>query len=97
MKKCDKQNRKLIGKVMSNFDHEIDYDIAEQLIDTNTYAEYPARDFYANVWYQDGEYYCQIYQYGTHVDTINDKDISEIMNMASDKYGWNQNVGFIKG
>jgi len=85
---CDKENREYIGEVMTNFDHSIDNDIAEQLKDTNFYAGYSAWDFHGSVWFENGEYHCQIKRYGNHIDTISNEDLQGIMNEASEKYGY---------
>lgn len=50
---CDKESREYIGDVMTNFDHSIDYEIAGQLKNSNTYAGYPAWEFHGSVWYED--------------------------------------------
>ena len=85
---CDKDNREWIGEVMSNFDHCIDNDIAQQLKETISYADYPAYEFHGSVWFEDGQYHCQIKRYGRHIDTISNEDLREIMDEASDKYGY---------
>lgn len=85
---CDRENRELLDDVMSNFDHSINKDIAKQLKETNSYAGYPAWDFHGMVWYQNGQYHCEIKRYRCHIDTISNEDLKEIMNEASDKYGY---------
>ena len=88
MLSCDKENREWIGEVMSNFDHCIDEEIANKLKETKSYADYPAWDFHGSVWYEDGKYHCQIKRYGSHIDTISNEDLQEIMDEASGEYGW---------
>jgi hypothetical protein len=85
---CDIENKEEIDNVMSNFDHEINYEIAEQLKTTNTFAGYPAWDFFGYVWYENNQYHCEINRYCVHIDTISADKIEEIMEIASEKYGY---------
>lgn len=74
--------------VMSNYDHQICQDIAEQINDGRYAADYPGWNFHATVW-RDGELFkAQIMQYGNHTATIESETLQGIMELASDAYGY---------
>jgi len=74
--------------VMSNFDKEIDRDVEKQLKEGNCYAGYPAWNFHGTVYYKDDKFYCEIWTYGFPNELINAETLEEIIELASDKYGW---------
>ena len=76
-----------IGEVMSNFDHKIDSDAEEKLKSGQFFGEYAAWNFYGIVWFATDKFKCQIMQYRIHEDTIEADDLSEIMSIASERYG----------
>jgi hypothetical protein len=89
-KRLDKMNSdELSEMVMSNFDHEVNRDV-EFTLRTNesTYAGYPAWNFYGSVWYEDSMFHCEIMVYGSYRETISAETLEEIMEIASNKYGW---------
>ena len=81
------KNLECIGEIMSNFDHSIIANAADKLQKNKTYGRYPAWNFHGIVWYENNQFYCQINQYGIHVDTIKTDTLEEIMEKASEKYG----------
>lgn len=87
MRRLDKNERKYIGDVMTNFDHSIDYELAPQLIGENSYASYPAWDFHGSVWHEEGQYHCEIWQYRSYQETISAETLGEIMDIVSGEYG----------
>ena len=84
----NKDERDYVGKVMINFDHSIDKEVAKQLKNPMTYAEYLGWNFHGIVWYENESYHCMVKMHGSHVDTISSENLSEIMNEASFKYGY---------
>jgi hypothetical protein len=76
-----------MGYIMTNFDHTIEPDAEETLKKNKVFGVYPAWNFRGIVWYEDGVFYCEIWQYGDHVNTIEGDDLSEIMETASQLYG----------
>ena len=73
--------------VMSNFDHTID-DAAERLLKQNkVYSGYPAWNFHGDVWFEDGKFYCEIWQYHNHVNTVEASTLQEIMDTCCEFYG----------
>jgi len=77
----------LIGDVMSNFDGEIDTEIAEKLKEENSYADYPAWNFHANVWLKDGIYYALVRRYHNHESTEQAETLEELMVICREEYG----------
>lgn len=69
----------LIGDVMSNFDGEIDIEI----------ADYPAWNFHANVWLKDGMYYALVRRYHNHESTEQAETLAELMEICCVEYGYN--------
>ncbi len=78
-----------IGEVMSNFDGEIDYDIAEKLKENSTfYAGYAAWDFHGDIFYHEGKYYGIIWQYHKWVNTIVADTIENLKSTACYLHGY---------
>jgi len=79
-----------LSDVMSNFDHEIDKEVAEKLKEGNYFADYPAREFYALIWW-DAEasiYKAKVMRYLSHAGTAASPTLRGIMELLSDEYGW---------
>jgi len=76
-----------IGSVMSNMDHEIDYDIKKLLDQGKCWATYPAWNFYGYVWKHSKGYSCEVWQYKAYQKTFHGTDLEDIMNQASSEYG----------
>lgn len=77
-----------LDNLMSNCFYEIDQNVAEQLKSGDAVARYPAWDFYGTVWWQDGQYHCQVMRFGQHVATISAPTPKELMHDCSDRFGW---------
>ncbi len=85
------ENLEYLGvSVVSNFDHAIDYEIAERLKGGDCYADYPGWNFHAAVWYDtnDNLFKAMVKQYRTHVDTIAAPTIEELHNAVCEAYGF---------
>lgn len=85
--RINKSEREYVGDVMSNFDHTVNWDEAKKLLAENTYGSYPAWDFHGSVWYENEQYHCEIWQYGSYQETISASTLEDIMGKASDNYG----------
>lgn len=84
----NKENLVCLDDVMSNFDHKIEKDIEGKLREGNYYAGYSAWDFHGNVIFKEDKFICEIRRYGCLVDIIEEETLEEIMQEASDKWGW---------
>lgn len=74
--------------VMSNFDHTINEEIAAQLKESPIYAGYSGWNFHGKVWFQDGQYHCEVRTYGSYNETHSDESLEEIMTSVSSEYGY---------
>jgi hypothetical protein len=76
-----------IGDGMSNFDHVIEPWVEDRLKNEQVYITYPAQNFRAMVWWQDGQFYAEVWQYHNHIDTISESSCRDIMINLSNSYG----------
>jgi len=72
---------------MSNYDHLIDMDVKETLLTTKKHACYPGWNFHSRVWHKDGQWYAEVWRYGSYVETISDAELTEVKSQICDKYG----------
>ncbi len=75
------------GTVMSNFDHEVNPGAEEALRTSKYWGSYPARNFWAGVWFADGEFHAEIHQYHVHIATISADMLEGLMEEASARWG----------
>lgn len=77
------------GEVMSNFDHEVDKEVAKKIQDGGYYASYPAWNFHGVVWYDKTEsmYRCEVWTYRQYQKTVSGTLI-EIMEKVSEEFGY---------
>jgi len=72
---------------MSNFDHEIDRGVATRLR-RGGYADYPGWEFYGQaVWFKDGQFHCEVWRYGFHIDTVSADNLPDLMAAVSEQFG----------
>ncbi len=79
-----------LGTIMSNIDHEIEDNAEEKLRTGKFWGEYTAWNFWAAIWFEEAinKFKAMIKQYRVHVATITGDDLSEIMELASEEYGY---------
>jgi len=80
-------NLENIGVAMSNFDHAIDDGTEDRLKAGGVCCGYSAWNFFAFVWW-NSKFKAMIKQYQVHVDTIEADTLQEIMDIASQRYGF---------
>jgi len=80
-------NLKAVGIMISNFDHEIEPGTEEQLKSEKVYCGYAGWNFYGTVWF-DKCFKCKVKQYQQHVDTLSAGTLKELVEIVSNKYGW---------
>lgn len=78
-----------VGPVMSNFDHQIDEEIGQELREEEYCAGYAAWNFHGKVWFDrdSDQFACEIWRYHVHIDTILAEDLPALMEVVSEKYG----------
>ncbi len=72
---------------MSNFDHVIDEGLEEQLRAGEHCAQHSAWDFCGYVWFEDGQFYEEVWRFHQHVATLSADDLRELMEAVNDEYG----------
>jgi hypothetical protein len=72
----------------SNFDHQVPDGLEDQLKSGEFYCDYPAWDFHANVWYENGQFHAYCRRYHRHVGTYSADTIRELMKICSDSHGY---------
>ena len=73
--------------IMSNLDHSIEEDIAEEIKGKELYAQYSGWHFCGYVWWQDDKWCCEVWRYNSHVATFESDTLEEIMQEVSMEYG----------
>jgi len=76
-----------VGDVMSNFDHKVEDWAEEKLKSGDYYGGYAAWNFHGHVWFADGSFHVTIRCYGSHVDTVTEDTLQDIMDTCSELYG----------
>jgi len=76
----------LPNPVMSNFDHEIDRDVAKELEKGGCYAQYAGWNFCGYVWWEDESFHCEVWVYRSPQEIISGS-LEEIMDTVCEKYG----------
>ena len=79
-----------IKEDMSNFDHVIPVGLDKKLKSGNFCCDYSAWNFCGTVFYNREKemFQCEVMRYCVHVDTITSQTLQGIMEIASEKYGY---------
>lgn len=77
-----------VGDVMTNFDHEAEPWADEKLRSGKYCGGYPANNFYAFVWFDGQKFRALVKQYRVIVGDISAPTLEQIMEMASNEWGW---------
>lgn len=75
------------GLLMSNFDHEVNEDVAERMKTEQVLAEYTGRDFHAVCWYCDDQYHAKVCVYGVLRATISAPTPRDVMREVCEVFG----------
>lgn len=74
-------------ELMSNFDHEVDHEVAQRLRSEEVLAGYPGWNFYATCWFADGQFHAEVSCHGVHRATISAETPEKLMKMVSEAFG----------
>jgi len=77
-----------VGDVMSNFDCELDKDVAGKLVGGNCHAGHCAWNFHGTVWYEGGKFHERVMRYGSVAGTLTANSVDELTRAVNDEYGW---------
>ena len=76
-------------ELMSNFDHEINEEIKNKLIEnSNLMAGYPGWEFHGECWFNEGMFYCKVMRYKSCVGYYKAETPEELMEEISSIYGY---------
>ncbi len=73
--------------LMSNFDHEVDAEVAQRLRTEQVLAPYPGWDFHADCWFADDQFHAAVFVYHVHRATLSADTPQELMELVSNEYG----------
>ena len=76
-----------IGDMYSNFDHILQNGAEEAVQEGDKYFTHPAWNHYGYVWFADGMFHEMVKQRGTHVATISDESLKQVLAEVNDTYG----------
>lgn len=74
--------------IISNFDHEIDEEVAKSIKGQPLYAGYAGWDFHGQVWWDNNQWHCEVKVYCVIQEVISADTLPELMEAVSDEYGW---------
>ena len=74
--------------LMSNYDGLIDQKVADLLKGEPLFSRYAGWNFNGKVWWEDSRWHCEVWRYGSHVNTISEDTLEEIMHSVCEMYGY---------
>ena len=72
---------------MSNFDHSIDGELEGALRTSRVYAQHAAWDFCGYVWFADGQFHEDVWQYNAYTETFTADSLPELMQAVNAEWG----------
>ena len=73
--------------LMSNFDHQVDDVVAQQLRDEQVMAVYPGWDFNALCWFADDRFHAAVYRYHVRRAIISASTPKKLMKAVCKAFG----------
>lgn len=74
--------------IMSNFDREIEQDIVKAIKNKNLFSRYAGWNFNGKVWWENKNWHCEVWCYGSFIKTFSSKKLEQIMEEVSSEYGY---------
>lgn len=76
--------------VATNYDHTINHEVADELMNGNYWAQYSGWDFCGYVWYdkEEKKWCCEVWTYHVHRETVEADTLEAIMKTVSESYGY---------
>lgn len=75
-------------ELMSNFDHQIDRAVEEELKNGRKFAGYPGLNFYGKVWWTGKIWACEVWRYGSYRETVTAETLEELKEDICMEYGY---------
>jgi len=75
-------------EVMSNVDNKINEAVAGKIKGKSYFAQYSGYNFCGYVWWQAGQWHCEVWQYNSHIKTVSADTLEDIMIEVSDEFGY---------
>lgn len=80
-------NHKFIGDLYSNFDHELDHEIALRLKEGNFYTKHYAENYLAIIWYENEKYNSYVLQYLNLIGEFTANTAEDLIKLHIEKFG----------
>jgi predicted ester cyclase len=76
-------------EVYSNFDHCLNEKVADELVEQNgkIVAQHAAWNFCGYIWYENGNFHEQVWQYKKPVAEFKNKNIIDLIDEVNSEYG----------
>jgi hypothetical protein len=75
-------------EIMSNFDRIINETTSSEIKGNNLFSRYAGWNFNGKVWWEHGQWNCEVWQYHCFMETVSAPTLSEIMHNVSETYGY---------
>lgn len=75
-------------EIMSNFDGQINFRTAQAIKTNPLYSGYSGWYFYGYVWWEEGQWHCDVWQYRSYKETFSSSTLEELKNDVCDSYGY---------
>lgn len=72
---------------MSNFDHVIPDGLEDALKQPDTYCDYAAWNFHAQVWHEDSKFHAFVQRFHSHVATVSAETLQDLQTDCSNEWG----------
>jgi len=78
------------GSIYSNFDHKLNTPLVQELVvkEGKAYSLHPAQNFCGYIWFENGKFHEQIWQYRSLIEELEDEDIQALIDEANSRYGY---------
>jgi hypothetical protein len=71
----------------SNFDHQMPDDAEAMLREGKLWMEHTALNFWGAIWFQDGKFHEDIFRRRTHLETVTQPTLPDLIKEVNSRYG----------
>jgi hypothetical protein len=85
----ERPSKELTPAVYSNFDHELDFKVATQLIveSGEAYSQHAAWNFCGHIWHDGTQWVEEVWVYKSLVETLRNDDLRALIDEVNFNYG----------